>query len=410
MAEPVGEAGGPPIRPHERVRPPKLLIFGITITGILNNTLIGPSLPDIVADFGRSDSGAGIIVAAGSLPGVVVAPAIGLAADRYGRRKVLTPCLLAFSVFGLCAAAAPTFELLVVARLLQGFGTAGLINLAVVLISDHWDGVERTALIGRNAAVLTLGLAVAPPVGGLLADAAGWRTSLMLYAVGLPAAAFVWRLLPEDRPDVAASMGDQLRGARTALANPVVLATLGSGVLVFVMIFGGFLTAFPIHLEDDFGLGAGARGAMIAVPALSSCLIAFNLGRIRERFALRGLLILAGCTYVVAFAGIAASGLLVGIAAASVIYGIGEGVFIPSLQDAVADAAPPEQRGAVFAVWVGAARLGQTLGPLLVAGALTFTTTTGVFVLATGLALVLLMGQIVGPIGRSSDGAGSAAR
>ena len=80
MAEPVGEAGGPPIRP------PRSLIFGITITGILNNTLIGPSLPDIVADFGRSDSGAGIIVAAGSLPGVVVAPAIGLAALHSGVR------------------------------------------------------------------------------------------------------------------------------------------------------------------------------------------------------------------------------------------------------------------------------------------------------------------------------------
>ncbi|WP_436793766.1 MFS transporter [Actinospongicola halichondriae] len=385
------------------MRPPKLLIFGITITGILNNTLIGPSLPDIVADFGRSDSSAGLIVAAGSLPGIVVAPAIGLAADRFGRRNVLTPCLLAFSVFGLCAAAAPTFELLVVARLLQGFGTAGLINLAVVLISDHWDGVERTALIGRNAAVLTLGLAVAPPVGGVIADLAGWRASLLLYAVGLPAAASVWRLLPEDRPDAASSMGDQLRGARVALRNPVVLATLGSGVLVFVMIFGGFLTAFPVHLEQEFGLGAAARGAMIAVPALSSCLIAFNLGRIRERYPLKVLLVIAGCTYVVAFAGIAASGVLSGIVLAGVIYGIGEGVFIPSLQDAVAEAAPPEQRGAVFAVWVGAARLGQTLGPLLVAGVLTFTTTTGVFVLASALAVVLLLAQVFGPIGRTAD-------
>ncbi len=386
-----------------RTTPPKLLIFGITVTGILNNTLIGPSLPDIVADFGRSDPSAGLVVAAGSLPGIVVAPAIGLAADRYGRRNVLTPCLLAFSVFGLCAAAAPTFELLIAARLLQGFGTAGLINLAVVLISDHWDGVERTALIGRNAAVLTLGLAVAPPVGGVIADLAGWRASLLLYAVGLPAAASVWRLLPEDRPDTSSTMGEQLRGARVALRNPVVLATLGSGVLVFVMIFGGFLTAFPVHLEQEFGLGAAARGAMIAVPALSSCLIAFNLGRIRERYPLKVLLVIAGCTYVVAFAGIAASGVLSGIVLAGVVYGVGEGVFIPSLQDAVAEAAPPEQRGAVFAVWVGAARLGQTLGPLLVAGVLTFTTTTGVFVLASVLAVVLLLAQVFGPIGRRPD-------
>lgn len=408
MSEPVGEAGRAPTR--RGPRPPRLLIFGITITGILNNTLIGPSLPDIVADFGRSDSSAGFIVAAGSLPGVVVAPAIGLAADRYGRRNVLTPCLLAFSVFGLCAAAAPTFEFLVAARLLQGFGTAGLINLAVVLISDHWDGVERTALIGRNAAVLTLGLAVAPPIGGVIADVADWRVALTLYAVGLPAAAAVWRLLPEDRPTETVTMGEQLRGARGALRNPVVLATLGSGVLVFIMIFGGFLTAFPLHLEQEFGLGAGARGALIAVPALSACVVAFNLGRIRARLPVRRLLVIAGCTYVIAFGGIAASGVLPGIVLAGMIYGIGEGVFIPSLQDAVAEAAPADQRGAVFAVWVGAARLGQTLGPLLVGGVLTLTSTTGVFVLATVLALFLLLAQVFGPIGRTSDPAPSPAR
>lgn len=408
MSEPVGEAGRAPTRRGSR--PPRLLIFGITITGILNNTLIGPSLPDIVADFGRSDSSAGFIVAAGSLPGVVVAPAIGLAADRYGRRNVLTPCLLAFSVFGLCAAAAPSFEFLVAARLLQGFGTAGLINLAVVLISDHWDGVERTALIGRNAAVLTLGLAVAPPIGGVIADVADWRVALTLYAVGLPAAAAVWRLLPEDRPTETVTMGEQLRGARVALRNPVVLATLGSGVLVFIMIFGGFLTAFPLHLEQEFGLGAGARGALIAVPALSACVVAFNLGRIRACLPVRRLLVIAGCTYVIAFGGIAASGVLPGIVLAGMIYGIGEGVFIPSLQDAVAEAAPAEQRGAVFAVWVGAARLGQTLGPLLVGGVLTLTSTTGVFVLATVLAVFLLLAQVFGPIGRTSDPAPSPAR
>ena len=216
------------------VRPPVLLIFAITVTGILNNTLIGPSIPDILDDLGRSESGAGFIVAAGSLPGVVVAPIIGLLADRYGRRRVLTPCLLAFAGFGLVAASAPTFEVLVGARLLQGFGTAGLINLAVVLISDHWDGEQRTALIGRNAAVLTLALALAPSIGGVIADLAHWRVALMLYGVGVPAAAAVWRLLPEDRPETSVQVRDQLRDAGVALREPVVLATLGLAVMVRV--------------------------------------------------------------------------------------------------------------------------------------------------------------------------------
>ena len=44
-------------------------------------------------------------------------------------------------------------------RLLLGFGSAGLINLAVVMIGDNWSGADRTRMIGRNSAVLTTGLA-----------------------------------------------------------------------------------------------------------------------------------------------------------------------------------------------------------------------------------------------------------
>lgn len=381
-------------------RPPILLVYVITVTGILNNTLLGPSIPDVLADLDRSDSAAGFVVAAGSLPGIVVAPLIGLLADRIGRRRVLVPCLAAFGIFGLAAAAAPSFELLVVARLLQGFGTAGLINLAVVIISDHWSGEERTALIGRNAAVLTLGLAVAPAVGGGLADLAGWRVALVLYGIGLPIAAVAWRLLPADRPDVTVSLGEQLRGARTALNNPPIIAILASAVMVFVLIFGGFLTAFPVHLEEEFSLGASARGLIISVPALSASLVAFNLGRIRRRVPLRWLLNAAGTTYLLAFGALAGTSVLPGVVVATVLYGLGEGVFLPTLQDAVAEAAPPEQRGALIAVWVGFARLGQTIGPLLAGAAMATTTTYGVFALGTGVAAALLATQVFGPVGR----------
>lgn len=410
MPAPVGEAGGgadPPARLAVPVsapgRPPRLLIYAITVTGILNNTVLVPSLPDIVDDFGAGSSAAGLIVAAGSFPGIVVAPLIGLLADRYGRRVVLVPCLVAYGLFGLGSAVAPSLEVMVGARLLQALGTAGLINLAVVLISDHWSGPERTKLIGRNAAVLTLALAVTPALGGFAADVLGWRAALALYATGLPVAVLVWRTLPPDRPAATETVAEQVRAARAAVANPVVTSVLGSGVLVFVLIFGGFLTAFPVHLEEVFSLGPSERGLLIAVPAAASCVVAFNLGRIRARWSLRGLLIAAGAAYVLAFAGVAAAGTVAVIVLASTLHGLAEGIFIPSLQDAVAEEAPPERRGAVFAVWVGAARLGQTVGPLLAGAALALTTTAGTFVLGALLAVLLLVVQVRGPVGRTPE-------
>ena len=397
MLRPVGEAGRGALPMN---RPPRLLIFGITVTGILNNTLVGPSIPDILADFDRSQSAAGPLVASASLPGIVVAPLIGLAADRFGRRAVLLPCLWAFGIFGVVNAIAPTYELMLASRVAQGFGAAGLINLAVVLISDHWEGAERTALIGRNAAVLTMSLAVAPALGGAVSDLFGWRVAFGGYALAIPMAVVAGRVLRADRPTEAETVRAQVTAARRAVGHPVVKASLVSGVLVFVLIFGGFLTAFPLLMEQDYGLGAAQRGLLIAVPAASASLVAFNLGRIRSSLPLRGLLVGAGCTYLIAFGLVAATGPIVVLVVASILYGLGEGVFLPSLQDAVAEAAPPERRGAVIAVWVGAARLGQTIGPLLASLALTATDPGGVFAIGAGLCVVLLALQVLGPIGR----------
>src|SRR3546814_1692572 len=86
-------------------------------------------------------------------------------ADRHGRRAVLVPCLASFGLFGLLSALSPSFQVLLVLRLLQGVGGAGLINLAVVIIGDHWSGIDRARLVGQNAAVLTLSLATFPPLG-----------------------------------------------------------------------------------------------------------------------------------------------------------------------------------------------------------------------------------------------------
>ena len=91
--------------------PPLPLIFSITITGILANTLVGPAIPDILEAFDQPDSRAGLFVAAGTLPGIVMAPVIGVLADRFGRRAVLVPCLVAFGTFGLLSALAPTFPI-----------------------------------------------------------------------------------------------------------------------------------------------------------------------------------------------------------------------------------------------------------------------------------------------------------
>lgn len=348
--------------------PSPLLIWSITLTGITANTLVAPVLPDIIEDFARPDSSAGILVASASLPGVVAAPVIGVLADRFGRKLVLVPCLTLFAVTGALTALAPGFWFLIAARFLMGIGTAGLINLAVVLIGDHYDGVERVRQVGRNAAVLTSGLALLPLLSGVLAEIGTWRLSLTPSALGIVTAVAAARTLDDVSPPRSATgLTEQLRAARDVLRSPAIAATIASGFLIFVMIFGLFLTALPVHLQEEFGLSAAPRGVLLGIPSVSSTLIALNLSAIRARLGLRNLLVSGGTAFGLALWGIGVAPTVWGVLVGLLVYGAGEGATVPSLQEITAARAGASQRGIVLATWVSAVRLGQATGPLVFA-------------------------------------------
>lgn len=374
-------------------RPPLAVVFAVTVSGILSNTLIVAPLPDIVDDLGVARASAGVLVAAGTLPGIVMAPVVGLLADRFGRRHVLVPCLVLFGVAGLAGALAPTFEVLVATRAVQGIGSAGLINLAVVLLADSWDGTERAKVIGWNAAVLTTSIAVVPPIGGLLAEVGGWRLAFAPYGIALVTAVAVWLVVPDVESAPALGLRRQLTDAAVVVRRPLVAASIAFGGVLFVLIFGLFFTAMPLVLEGSFGLGAASRGLVLAVPAVGSTAVALNLGRLRARFGARRLLLAATAGFTVAFAVVGVAPVLPLIAVGVLVYGLGEGAALPTVQDLVAGAAPAASRGAVVAVWVGAARLGQSIGPLLTGALLGVMEAQSVFLLGAAVAAALLAAQ-----------------
>lgn len=344
-------------------KPPLLLIFAITATGITGNTLIAPVVPDIIDGFGVSEGLAGVVLSAFTLPGIVLAPVIGLLADRFGRREVLAPCLALFAIAGAAAGLAPTFWTLVGARLLQGIGSAGLVNLAVVLIGDHWEGTERAATMGRNSAVLTVGVALWPPIGGALAEIGGFRAPFALYPIAVITAWAVLRYLPRTEPSEV-RIADQFRLALPHLQKPGAVALFATGTVMFMVIFGVLLTVMPLYLQRSFGLSSGWRGVLLGLPAVSATVVALNLGRITRRRGHRGVVRLAAFVYVVALVAVTAGSALTVIVPALLVFGAGEGLLLPTLQDRAAGFAPTRSRGTVVATFVSSARAGQTVGPL----------------------------------------------
>lgn len=384
-------------------RPPLPFIFAVTLTGILNNTLVTPALPDILDDLGVASDRSGLLVASGSVAGIVMAPVVGVLADRYGRRLVLTICLAAFGLFGGLAALAPTFPILLAARLLQGFGSAGLINLAVVLIGDHWAGAERTHIVGRNSAILTVGLASMPLLSGAVTEAAGWRATFAIYTVSLLTAGVAWLVLDGRRPPQPAHVWDQLREALTVVRSPVIATTITAGFFVFVAIFGLMLTVMPVHLDEEFGLGAAARGVVISIPAITSTVSAFNLAKIRSWMSPRRVVTVGALMFLTAFLLYGLAPALAVVVVGALLFGSAEGALIPTLQDLNIEGAPDEHRGAVVAAWVGAARLGQTIGPLLAGVGIALLGTGMTLVVGSTTAAVIALIGLLGPLPRTTQ-------
>lgn len=372
-------------------------IFTVTLTGILSTTVLTPAIPDILADFGKPSSYAGYLVAVGTVAGIIVAPIAGFAADRFGRRVVLAACLGVFGLFGGLSAVAPTFEFLLVVRFIQGAGSAGLVNLAVVLIGDSWSGAERTLLIGRNSAILTAGLALIPPLSGAITDLAGWRAAFALYTVSLATATAAWIILDDRRPKKPPSVRQQTVDSAAVLGRPVIRASIVVGTLVFIAIFGLFLTVLPVHLDEVFALGAGQRGLVIATPAIMATLASLNLGRMRRLLSARTMVGIAAVGLAVAFILIGMTETLLVVILAALMYGTSEGILIPLLQDLVLEDSPSEVRAVAMALWIGFARLGQTIGPLLAGLILGAFATGTAFVAGAGVAGLILVAGIFGP-------------
>lgn len=377
-------------------RPSFSLIAAITVTGILANTLPNAGIPNILEDFHRPDSAAGILVAAASVPGILVAPIVGIFADRYGRRAVLVPCLVAFGLFGLMGAFAPSFTWLIAARFGQGIGSAGLINLTNILIGDHWQGLERTKMFGYNSAILTVSLAVLPFLGGFLTDLGGWRLAFAPYPLAIITALVVMKRLGPGPTDGTSTIREQLAAAATVVRYKAVLIPIVLALATFVMIFGLFLTALPVHLEEDFGMSATQRGLIIALPAIGGTIGSLTVGRLRGAFSAYRIAAAAFALFAVAYPLIGLTNALWMLTVAAVVYGLGEAWLLTTLTDLVAEATPEATRGAVMSVHMGAARTGQSIGPLLAGAGMAVMSTGMVFVVAGIMAATLCLAVIAG--------------
>ncbi|HEU5142472.1 MAG TPA: MFS transporter, partial [Solirubrobacterales bacterium] len=229
--------------------------FGVLAIGVflavLDVFIVNIAFPDIQRSFpSASLSSLSWILSAYAIVFAAVLVPAGRLADIVGRKRIFLAGLLVFLVGSALAAAAPSVDLLIGARLIQAVGGAALIPTSLGLILPLFPASKRPTVIGLWAAIAGVGAAAGPPIGGLLVEAS-WRWIFLInLPLGLYALVRSARIVPEIR--------DSERGRFPDLLGSLLL--IGAiGTLTLGLVKG------PDWSWDGRSLAAFATAAVLVV-------------------------------------------------------------------------------------------------------------------------------------------------
>jgi EmrB/QacA subfamily drug resistance transporter len=209
-------------------------VLGVSILGsgltFLDGTVVNVAVPEIGRDLDASTASLQWILNGYTLTLASLILLGGSLGDRLGRRLIFVYGVGLFTAASLLCAVAPSAELLVAARLLQGIGGALLTPGSLAMIEATFRPRDRARAIGAWSGLVGVSAALGPLLGGYLVEAVSWRA---IFIINVPLGLFVMvmasRHVPETRDPMATGRLD-LPGA--------VLAALGLAGTTYALIEG----------------------------------------------------------------------------------------------------------------------------------------------------------------------------
>ena len=161
--------------------------IAVLLTGcllvVLNYTLLAPALPVIMHDMNVTETTVQWLTSVYSLVEAVVIPMNAFLLGRFSTRKLFAGALVLFALGSLAVAVGPTFELLIVGRVLQAMAGGVCMPMVFTLVLLMAPRENRGQVMGLVGVVISFAPAIGPPASGALIDLVGWRALFVIVAV-----------------------------------------------------------------------------------------------------------------------------------------------------------------------------------------------------------------------------------
>jgi DHA1 family multidrug resistance protein-like MFS transporter len=346
-------------------------MFAAQLLSIIGFAFVLPFLPFYIRELGVTDERlvpvwAGVQAASASLVMAFFSPLWGWLADRYGRKIMVERAMFGGAVITFAMGLVGNVWQLLFLRLLSG-ATTGTISASIAMISTIVPKQKLGYSLGLMQVAVFLGMTLGPWIGGLLADAVGYRLTFMIGGgILLLGGALV------------------LVGTRERFSRPSEEALGKNGRLFSLLAYGGFpamlaiffffhftiyfvMPILPLFIETMIdprqGGVATTTGLLFAVSGGAAALAAGAIGYLSDRTGYKTILVIS--LFLTAF-GILLHGAAQSVAHLTllrILYGLAAGGILPTMNALVGRLIPPDCYGKAYGLTSSMTCLGMAAGP-----------------------------------------------
>lgn len=346
-------------------------LAAIPLVMVLGNSMIVPVLPTMEKELNLTQFQVSLIITAFSFAAGLIIPFVGYLSDRFGRKVIIVPALILYGIGGIVAGLAAwimdeAYNIILIARIVQGIGAAGTAPIAMALIGDLYSGAKESKALGLIEATNGLGKVLSPILGSLLALLVWYAVFFAFPALCFLTAVAVWFLIKEKKPEKPKPLKQYLASLKEvfkAQGGWLITAFFVGSTGLFILF--GVLFYLSDILETDYKLDGVPKGGVLAIPLMAMVTTAYITGgRIKQnkplmrKIMLTGLFILTASLTTVAF--FKQLYVMIGLLTLG---SIGTGLLLPCLNTLITGAVAKSERGMITSLYNSLRFIGVAVGP-----------------------------------------------
>jgi DHA1 family multidrug resistance protein-like MFS transporter len=339
------------------------LVSGFVILGI---NIISPVLPQYALSFSIPVAFIGWAISAFALARIFMGVPAGFLADRFGRKGNMIVGLIFIILSSVAAGIANSYCWLILARIVEGIGSALYVTSATAWVAQVSAGESRGRYMSLYSGLIFVGTSFGPVIGGYSAVHFGLRAPFFIYAAFALLGLMATIPLKETTDSLPAKHSEmRLKDIPSVLLNGPFLLVNCSVFALFFLRVGVRSTLVPLYASLNLGLSEDKIGLVLTVAGVVTSLLAFPSGWLSDKVGRKKPIMSSLFLSAFAVLLIPLQPSLGGLLSIMAFYGLATGLQ-GSIAAWPADVAPKDKLGTSMGVYRVIGDIGMMLGPITV--------------------------------------------